>query len=1088
MTIFRHFRTFDGIGCTSCQNELDSDGQLVTKGDLLKVMDMFDIDQQVCLQEISTHCAEHQGSQCTKCQDGYGIVLSDNGQVVCQAATFKCEEEFNELPFEQLTLQVQCSTCADGFHKSESGNQCLIDHCKEEDELGKCVSCLPGGYYILNEERTRCLDRTNFLYCESISDTSCTGCKYGLALAFDGTLWSCQEKTVAYCLEYEEDYRNIEPIGKPQCKECPEHFTLNAAKDKCEISNCTQEVDGLCHACHHDYVLHVEADNFEHPACVDVNDESLCTGDDCASTTCKDGNPFDAFLKYDSDGDLDIIDRCAWNFPGCATVDVPTIGMTATDLLSCDSCDTGYEEYTFTYNNYESGSSYPTIVQLCRVENCQEFQKNLGGFIISHKCAVCSDGYVLDEKLFTCSEIPNCAKVRDGVCMACEKGFSFQDTTTCTPVGTLSIDHCLEYQYENVGQTDDICRRCQDGYKPNDQKDGSFKCIGIACEGSTDCETCLNLPLETVVDDACPTALGLIDDGENLNNCKQILVSPEVDVEYMCQYCHDEFGLILKENTDDVWICHTYNEDENCLHILNGESQNNPNNLSLTENTQCGVCKDGFEFLPGYTKCLIEGCDTQEKNISTGLYHCTACKEGYQQDQDTLKCYQIERLEGETEDPEFFGCSQINSEGECTQCKDNTFSLVTRFVLENKAYKKTVRCQLGDISRCSAYQNTHPADDQDWTPQEWTQCQTCALGTFASLQKNDCLISNCSVDSNTTCEECLSGYVLSKTKEECVPADHLQENCKFMGKVIDQNNLEKFKCVECEEGFAIVEDVTNFAEEINFCQTYEVNTRLRNCETALGTNEGIQSFQQCLECKEGYKPNTISEDQAVREQFQCILQDCVTLDENTGDCLECEDGFLINEDHSVCVKISEGASGEHLQHCELIAADGLNCKRCASLYGIYKHPDTGHHVCDREPTEIVECQEVENDENEKPYPVCRQCRVLFEANDYLPKEREEWSHICRTENCKIYQWDFDAKKPRACQECEEDYLLSTDNVFCLDETQRDHCEEATEHQCTLCEDGYAMRLVNVFSHGEELVRNSCFKDPIPACASYVSDS
>jgi len=84
LKIFKHFRSFDGKGCTHCLSSLPNEDSMVIRDNLVKVSYETSFYQNVCLEDLPNNCEKHEGTRCTKCAKDFGMIY-ESGIVQCIA-------------------------------------------------------------------------------------------------------------------------------------------------------------------------------------------------------------------------------------------------------------------------------------------------------------------------------------------------------------------------------------------------------------------------------------------------------------------------------------------------------------------------------------------------------------------------------------------------------------------------------------------------------------------------------------------------------------------------------------------------------------------------------------------------------------------------------------------------------------------------------------------------------------------------------------------------------------------------------------------------------------------------------------------
>ena len=152
---------FDGIGCTSCDQDTDA-----TEEDYALVTYETDNQQQACLTDLPVGCEEHVNKICTRCKSNLALVRTNYGDIECQLnqeavcenpiSVVKLENVGNAEKLEEELSQKyknypQCKECKTGYVLNTVDNKCYLENCLEmEIDAIRCKECKRGQGLMLN--------------------------------------------------------------------------------------------------------------------------------------------------------------------------------------------------------------------------------------------------------------------------------------------------------------------------------------------------------------------------------------------------------------------------------------------------------------------------------------------------------------------------------------------------------------------------------------------------------------------------------------------------------------------------------------------------------------------------------------------------------------------------------------------------------------------------------------------------------------------------------------------------------------------------------------------------------------------------
>ena len=326
------------------------------------------------------------------------------------------------------------------------------------------------------------------------------------------------------------------------------------------------------------------------------------------------------------------------------------------------------------------------------------------------------------------------------------------------------------------------------------------------------------------------------------------------------------------------------------------------------------------------------------------------------------------------------------------------------------------------------------------------------------------------------CEECEKNIYKPDLNGGCEPSKQCIHGENFCNLCDQSNNL----CSSCESGF--------FPDQNGGCSSTD------NC---------IISYKgDCLQCDENHYLVGLYKYKYCKYKYTEDLQNCETLNYETGLCEKCMDGYFLNSKDLKCIKTENcaeslfGTCSEcnflfyldkrddsckssliKLYNCK-VSLDGETCDECIKKYYFSKNGKCVYtNYC------------LEADKNS----ICQKC----EDNYYLT----EYGNVCTNEkNCYIgdrrlgtcdscknltFYYDADSKKcfsnqenndfkfceimkSNKCIKCIPGYELGTD-AKC---SESKNCSESENGICIKCEENYHLGLDNKCTNIEKCIRTS----------------
>ncbi|ELP88388.1 hypothetical protein EIN_228810 [Entamoeba invadens IP1] len=371
--------------------------------------------------------------------------------------------------------------------------------------------------------------------------------------------------------------------------------------------------------------------------------------------------------------------------------------------------------------------------------------------ITSSLCISCIDEYQKVQGI--CKEQDGlCSKYSRSDCVECKKGNYQHNITTgveCFNCGGVD-KYCLEFDDSKCEK----CTLCQEGTVLYEGK-----CIFAI----RDCLKYLSVDVcETCVEGKMKTPSGKCVQG-TIEHCKDYVNSTH------CRSCLD--GFVLRKYPDnylkiDVDSFYTYYSTQiaetKCLEYKKIE---HCSKFSLTEETMCVECEEGYGIDPTYSKCelgSIEGCTTYRRSN-----YCEECYAGYYLEL-----------------------------GKCMVCTESSLQKNTSCVL----CKNTIKVVQGECvdTHC---QNLNVVDDI---------CVTCEEGYVVDLTKSGTCIKSgntCIQQVEGKCIQCTTGYYLTSqftcaqcNKNTCIHCIDSPTTCSLKTTLYQKSittSCDSYLCSSC---------------------------------------------------------------------------------------------------------------------------------------------------------------------------------------------------------------------------------------------------------------------------------------------------
>ena len=465
----------------------------------------------------------------------------------------------------------------------------------------------------------------------------------------------------------------------------------------------------------------------------------------------------------------------------------------------------------------------------------------------------------------------------------------------------------------------------------------------------------------------------------------------------------------------------------------------------------CNICSTGYLLNNG--SCVVPTPNMCKKMNDAGN------KDDFSKPSDCASGYITGWMNGSVLMPLMDGCLR-GGEDTCTECVQGYMLVHDQCVkcdadpncASGIACEDCQKCRIGRLT----VNNTCKVDTNCAT---WTsgkdRCTTCIWGYYWDADKMACVegsIANCLVyatgtvtDDKDTCTECLYPYVPSQDKSHCV-----EQN--VYGKCTDD------ECIACRG---------NVCTECNGLHNAYLNKKTGNCDIVpypCVKAEYDTNYDKffCKQCDHGYYLADGYTCERCNRGEHCVK--CGNKDGYPGyhECLECEDGYFVNDDH--------GCS-PNPPHCLVYNNQRHKCDACETNYTVMDNGECG--FCRVEHCNQCTCErKCQGGYCEEGYRLdnffqCEQCQVdnCVNCNSDVTKcdtcadgykyEEVDGKSKCTynpIEHCKTYS------SPQVCQTCETGYYLESDNSCSPQNVE--NCRpgsfsyKSNENYCYTCDEDY----------------------------------
>ncbi|CAD8104073.1 unnamed protein product [Paramecium primaurelia] len=500
----------------------------------------------------------------------------------------------------------------------------------------------------------------------------------------------------------------------------------------------------------------------------------------------------------------------------------------------------------------------------------------------------------------TCTRAEQCTScvsnlfyLSNGICLC--NPFTFFQVNTCV--------QCNKYCENCFGNSKQNCLTCVNDYHRGIQRNQCLCLPGYYDDG-------INLPCLPICGDQIIVEEEDCDDGNNnpfdgCHNCKFACnFACDICINGKCYLCKSGYEV---HNNDCRSICQgnalallqqCFEEYRNCVNceyecslnciechfgkcILCDEDNGWYSQIDGTCNSICG---------DGIVTGLTEMCDDGNNNPSDGCYHCQfscdqfchtcinslciVCQNGYQLIEN--KCIHICQ-DGLLIFPEQCEDGNITPYDGCFNCQ-----------FQCSIY--CIDCEFGICQQCNELSG--------WYLQQDGSCKSICGDNILVFEEEECDNNNtqcnqCQITCDINCQQCYKGVCIS-----CVQGYLWMQSIQKCFKVCGESVLVKYEKV-CDDGNNLIDDgcyqcQLSCQEQCTLCTIngclecntigWKLDVLQNKCETICGDGIVVQNYEEC-------------DDLIDQNCFECRYncQDSCLICHN-GDCLQCQEGWLINLD------------------------------------------------------------------------------------------------------------------------------------------------------------------------------------------------
>ena len=456
----------------------------------------------------------------------------------------------------------------------------------------------------------------------------------------------------------------------------------------------------------------------------------------------------------------------------------------------------------------------------------------------------------------------------------------------------------------------------------------------------------------------------------------------EISYNGKCLKCKEDYILIGQEesyyNNDVIKICKSLNFGD----LKNCDEVNKITGF-------CQKCKEGYYLNKGDRKC------TSTENCYESVYDvCTKCNKNYYLDKSDNQCKNQSGI--------FEYCQESIDGKTCDICDDNYYFDENRNCIS--------------INFCK-------------TPINLISCEKCIDGYFLSEYKSSCVSTDNCLNGDKDigiCNSCIDNYYIDNNDGKCKSN---QEENDFKYCTIADNNI----CLNCTFGYELGKDnkcsnTKYCAESSNgICISCIDNYYLGLDFKCLDVEYCIYSnYEICIECKDNYYYD--------RKDKKCKIGEYNLKNCKSGYspfCESCKDDFYLNRTDHLCY--SNKDYGPYYKCSETDQNSG-ECVQCIDGYYL------GYE--DNKCSLIEGCSISENENK------CLKCDLYY-CLDAITGQCLENDEIKDEDKKYLFRCSRTNEEGTRCEDCSENLILD-ENGLCID---YDHCAEKNEDgTCKKCQD------------------------------------
>ena len=497
-------------------------------------------------------------------------------------------------------------------------------------------------------------------------------------------------------------------------------------------------------------------------------------------------------------------------------------------------------------------------------------------------CKTCEIGYIPDEN-GGCSYINNCEVSYNGECIKCEIDFVL--------IGDIDNLKICKYLYstdlkncKSFDKSNGLCEICDDGYYLSR---GDKKCIQTEnCYESKfgKCLTCDRGYYLNKKEDKC-----LLQE-DKFYRCKE-----SIDGE-TCDKCDDNFYFDQEGKCVSTNFCRK-SVNFTCVECIsnyfltqNGEGCSSDENCysSDKEFGFCTYCKFNYYLRFSDKKCILNSENNEYKFCRTVTDKCILCDSGYFLSEDN-KCTITKN------------CSEADN-GTCIHCLEGNY--------------------LGRDNKCTIYEHCIYSNFH-------YDCLECEDGYLWNILEDKCDkwgddYYGCKIldTDGITCNMCKDNFYFNETDSKCY--DNTENNNYYKCQIVTDNN-----CMKCVSNYFLGKD--------HKC------TKIINCQFSIDENN-------CEKCQTSYcldksKKVCIYNGEINEEEDKKYFK-CIKTNEDGTSCIQCEDGFILNEDN-LCINEEDCNEREEDKCVECINKKHPWKNSCLNIiFGCIETLDDNCYKCD----------------------------------------------------------------------------------------------------------------------------------------------